>query len=210
MPRCKKRAAAADAENKIKLALSKWNASDDEPQDGNNSINVCRLSDFDDLDHTQKKKRKAKAPQAKKQNKNAASKKNENKQNVENAGAKKEAKNQKNPSVDSDEDSVASSGCTFFSDSDLSDSPSSDDDTTSEEYHRYLQDQEKRRRQNAAAARQQHSNRPMVLSRRLGRKLSIANISPVFSPVYAERLTFSPEKTSKKPSTKAPPKKEKV
>lgn len=86
--------------------------------------------------------------------------------------------------------------------SEESDESSTEEETVREvtwsEWDRYQQYMDFKRRVEAkrearAAARCKHSDRKMVLSRRLSHNIRVPSFSPVLSPVTAQRLRFSPE-----------------
>lgn len=174
--RANKRAAASRAEGKIKKTLEEiggWSASD---VSSGSDTDVCsRLSDFDDLQgHANKKTRNE-------------SNKEETKETTDSEASSKEGVSGNDPTKSDD---TTEKETTEHKDSEataLTSSSSSSDSSTESPV-----ETAKSYRELRAEARNQHSTGPMILSRRLSWKLAKAEPSPVYSPITAKRLAFTP------------------
>jgi len=179
--RATKRAAASQAEGKIKKTLEEingWSASDVSSE----SSDVCRrLSDFDDLQgHEHKKARKESSTE-------------DTKKSVESEASSKEEVPDKDPAKkeEATTESKQHKDSETTNSTELSSSSSSSESST-ESPAENTADALKSYREQRAEERNQHSTGPMILSRRLSWKLSKADPSPAYSPISATRLLFTP------------------
>ena len=185
--RTNKRAAASKAVGKIKETLeelSGWSASDDA---SSASSDVCRrLSDFDDLDgHSNKKSRTEDSD-------------DDIKSSVESKSSSKEdVAPEKDPTMSEEASSTeATEGkdhdtATTKNFSSSANSSSSSSESSTESPVQNTADALKTEREQRAEARNQHSTGPMILSRRLSWQLQ-REPSPVYSPITAKQLSFTP------------------
>jgi hypothetical protein len=211
-----RRAAASQAEGKIKKTLeemSGWSASSSE-----GSSDVCRLSDFADLPgDSRKKARKESSEEETKtaeseasskesasakdsvesEAKDASSKSNDEASSKPSASSKDSAKSEGLASTESNEHKDTESATTTSPPSPSPPSPSYSSSTCTLDTSPEPNTEERARqyRQQRADARNQHSNGPMLLSRRLSWKLAKAEPSPNFSPITAKSLAFTPSTT---------------
>ena len=177
-----KRAAAALAEEKIKMTCKTLEEVNGWSDEDNSESTVCQLSDFDDLSGRRKKKARRDSSYedldtSTETELDASFKPDESEEN------KKEPEKGVNASENSkDSESTMT---------DMSSDDSSSDEASSEP-RESAADLEKSYRQKRAEARRQHSNGPMILSRRMSYKLSKHERSPMLSPIAAVRLWFTP------------------